>query len=471
MLIGSLQESLLVLLCYDKQRAPTIRNLLDPALFGGFYRDIGRRIYDHIDRFKTPPGDHIADLLVDKLESENRREVTLYTDIVESIHAAKDNINAEFVMSQLETFIRRQSLRSIAIDLAKELQRDTEESLGRAEALIAGAGQTALSVFDPGTRLSDKRKALSFLDISNAALPTGIPELDKRGFGPTKKELWLFIGNTKAGKTWALIHLAKMALMHRQRVCHITLEMSEARCAQRYYQALFAIAKRKETFNTTRFKKNALHQLEGFEDVRVTPKLAMDDPQIRKKLEKHIDRWGLRMLDNIVIKQFPTGNLSLGQLEAYLDNLSTTERFDPDLLIVDYPDLMKLDADNFRLALDALYKGLRGIAVSRNTAVAVVSQSHRAAAKAKVVGADNVAEAYSKIAHADTIITYTQTPQEQQMGLARLFVAGGRNDSDKCTIAISQQYGIGGFALDSALMRSAYWANIASSVGSTSEDE
>jgi len=460
MLLGALQENLIVLLAYDEERAPIIRGIVDPALFGGPYRTIVARIYDFIDKFKKPPGDHLPDLLSDKLESDNKREATLYADIIESIHAAQKGINAEYAMATLETFIKRQSLRTIAVDLSKALQRDTEESLEEATNLIAGANHSSLSVFDPGIRLSNKDRALGFLDIQNSALPTGIPELDKRGLGPTRKELFLYIANTKAGKTWALIHLAKMALAHRVKVCHISLEMSDDRCAQRYFQALFAISKRKETFQTTRFQKDKLGRLTGFDDIRVTPKLALSDPNIRKKLERKIDKFSLRLLDNIIIKQFPTGALTMPQLSAYLDNLEVTEKFVPDLLVLDYPDLMKLDKANMRLSIDEVYKDFRGLLVRRNIAGAVVSQSHRAAAKAKQVGADNVAEAYSKIAHADTIITYTQTPHEQKLGLARLHVAGGRNDQDKITIVISQQYGMGNFVIDSTLMSGNYWGNI-----------
>ena len=111
-------------------------------------------------------------------------------------------------MTTLGTFIKRQSLRSVAVDLAKALQRDTEASLEEAEALISSANTKSLSVFDPGLRLSDKKRALEFLDIQDS-FPTGIPELDKRSFGPTRTRLWLFIGNTKAGKSWALIQLGQ----------------------------------------------------------------------------------------------------------------------------------------------------------------------------------------------------------------------------------------------------------------------
>lgn len=470
MLLGVLQENLLCLLSFDDKRAPIIRNTIDIALYGGQYKIVAARVYDYIDRYKKPPKNHLADILDDKLTSENKREGTLYADIISSIHDSQETINAEYVMSQLETFIKRQSLRVVAVDLQKALQRDTEESLEEAEKLISRAQHSSMSVFDPGTRLSDKSRALEFLDTTETAFQTGIPELDKRGFGPTRREQWLFVGNTKAGKTWALIQLAKMALMHRLRVCHVTLEMSEARAAQRYFQALLAISKRNEALKVTRFKRDTLGRIEGFEQAGIKASMTLDDPKIRRKLEQRIEQGKSRIFDNIIIKQFPTGQLTVNQLEAYLDNLEQAERFVPDLVIVDYPDLMKQDAGNYRLSIDETYKRLRGIWVQRNMAGAIVSQSHRAAAKAKVVGGENVAEAYSKIAHCDTTITYSQTEAEHQLGLARLFVAAGRNDEDKITICISQQYGLGNFVVDSVLMKGTYWENLPKSANEESEE-
>lgn len=397
----------------------------------------------------------MADLLADKLEAQPSD--SLYSDVVQAIHEARDGLNEDYVMAKLETFIRRQSLRSVAGDLTKALNRDTEESLDEAEKLIRRATQTGVALFDPGTRLSDKDRALEFLNITNDSFPTGIEELDKRGFGPTRKELWLLIANAKRGKSWALTHVSKMALSQRLKVVHISLEMSEARTSQRYFQAMFAIAKRQDKYPSVRFKRDELGRVVSLNDVYVKPSMTMDDPDAQNKLEKLIDKWALRRLDNIIVKQFPTGGLTVPQLRAYLDNLENTARFTPDLLIVDYPDLMKIDKSNFRLSIDEIYKELRGIAVERNIAVAVVSQSHRGSAKAKLVGADNVAEAYSKIAHADCILTYSQTEAEEKLGLARLHVAGGRNDGDKITVVVSQQYAIGAFALDSNIVTGGYF--------------
>lgn len=460
MLIGSQQENLIALLCYSEQHAQLIRNSVDIALYGGPYRIIATRIYDYIDRFKKPPKDHLPDLFSDKLEGNSANEKALYEDIIFAIHDTFPGINAEYEMSRLEAFIKRQSLRSIAIDLAKALQRDTDESLEEAEALLNKAKGQQLSVFDPGTRLSDKVKALAFLHGGIQAFPTGIPEFDKRGFGPTRKELLLYVANAKSGKSWFMMHLAKLALMNHLRVCHVTLEMSEERCSQRYLQALFAMSKRREAVTTERLKLDQLGRITGHESAQHMPKLTLADPGIEDTLGKRIDRWGTRVLKNIFIKQFPTRALTVSQLKAYLDNLEATERFTPDILIVDYPDLFKIDKDNFRLGIGQVYQDLRGIAVERNLACLVVSQSHRDAATAKLVGAHNVAEHYGKVADADCIITYSQTEAEQKYGLARLHVAGGRNDEDKISIVITQSYTTGQYVVDSALMVGNYWETL-----------
>lgn len=470
--LSALQENFIVIMSYHDGHCMTVRNLVPPEFWGGPYRTIAARIYEFLDRYKKAPKDHIADLLADKLDDKaNKREAGLYKDILYGIADQQETINIEYVMKQLESFVKRQSLRAVAIDLAKALQKDTDESLEEAEQLMASSRQQTASVFSPGLRLSNSDRVLDFLDSQTHCFPTGIPELDKRGFGPTRKELWLYIAAAKKGKTFALIQLAKMAMLHRLKVCHITLEMSEERCAQRYMQTLFAMSKRKEVQRVTKFTRDSLGRLEGFDEVEMRPKLSLDDPKIREKLERRIKKFGPRMLDNIIIKQFPTGSLTVRQLEAYLDSLESNERFIPDLLIIDYPDLMDVDKNNYRLSIDEIYKQLRGIFVARNIAGAIVSQGNRASEKAKHVGSDNVAEAWAKIAHADCIITHSQTVAEHKMGLARLHVSGGRNDEDKLTIVVAQNYGLGTFAVDSVLMAGANYWNQLPQVGRDGETE
>src|SRR5258706_10920584 len=217
MLGGYLQENILCLIAYNDKYAKIIRKSVPLNLWGVPLRIIAAMCYDYIERFNELTNDHLPDIMEDKIKDENA-ESSLYKKIILSIRDTVQSINTDYVISQLELFIKRQSLRSVAVELTKALQRDTEDSLEEAERLISQSRQSQLQLFDPGTRLSDKNKALSFLDFNNDCFPTGIPDLDKRGFGPTRKELWLAIGNLKGGKSFFLSQLGKMAIMNRLKV-------------------------------------------------------------------------------------------------------------------------------------------------------------------------------------------------------------------------------------------------------------
>ena len=100
MLLTSLAENLLTLLAFDKERAPIVRAVIGPELFGGPYRLLAARIYDYLDTFKKPPGDHLPDLLADKLEGKET-EASYYAEIIDSLHAAKEHMNPEYIMAHL----------------------------------------------------------------------------------------------------------------------------------------------------------------------------------------------------------------------------------------------------------------------------------------------------------------------------------------------------------------------------------
>ncbi len=467
----SLQENLLVLLSFDEDHAQLIRSTVDVGMFTGFYRTIAERVYEHLDRFKSPPEDHLSDILEDKLDNDNEREANIYHDIVDSIFDMKDRVNTEYILSQLSTFTERQKLRGITGQLIKELQTDTEESIDRARGLMRSATTGSLTQFNPGTRLDDKDKVLRFLDDREKAFPIGIKEFDRRDLGPARKEMHLYISKRKSGKSFWLTHLAKMSMLRQLKVVHMSLEMGEEKCVQRYMQALFSISKRIEKYSKLKFETDEWGKLVNWDDYELIPSLTFDDPDIRSKLIKKIDKFGTRLLKNVWVKEFPTGRINMRDVETYLEMLELRENFIPDMILVDYPDLFKLDSTNLRLSIDEAYKDLRGLGVEKNMAVAVVSQSNRQSATAKRTRGEGVAEHYGKLAHADVIFTYSQTDAEKLLGLARVSVDGARNDEDGFTVVISQNYGTGQYVIDSAMMVNRYERLLEEEVGDIEESD
>ncbi len=448
----NLQYNLLTLLCYDGDRGKIIRNSIDIDLFEDDFKTVAERAYDYIEKHDAVPGDHISDVCHDLLNEGDEKQIKSFERLIDGIWESRNGINGEYVMTQLSAFTRKQHMKSGIIQAAELLQSsDDEESLDHAEEILSESMRRRLDLFNPGFRLSDLGKGLEALKSIGDSFPTGIQSFDHRGLGPIRKGLHLFIAPPKKGKTWWLVNLGKRAIMHRKKVCHISLEMSDSLMMLRYYQALFSMSKKKGNYPQTLFERDIDNDLEGFDRMIQKPKLAFDNPKIESLLGAKIDRWGIR-LDRLIVKEFPTGDLTVPQLEAYLDGLEATTGFVPDMLIVDYADLMSINSTNYRVDLGKIYKDLRGVGVKKNIAVATASQSNRVGADSKKVTSTNVAEDFSKIATADAVITYNQTAEEKQLGLARLYVSEARSDEDKFSVVITQNYALGQFVLDSVYM-------------------
>lgn len=462
----SLQENLLVLLTFSVQAAPLVRNSIDVKLFSSqTYRDVVARIYDYIDRFRAPPGEHLPDLFDDGSLEKGSTQAKQYVELIEAIYGQREKVNEAYVLGQLESFVRQQSLKGSIIEASEALQ---EGNLDRAEESLQRGLKQRLGLFLPGSRLEDGLRAAYAGQVRRDVVPLGIAQLDKEHLGPARGEFHLFIGPPKRGKTWWLVHVAKRCVVHRLKVLVVTLELSELMWTQRLIQSLFSMTRHKMRVPVTRLYTDDLGRLLKFEREAVAGRASLDDLSGRPATERKLKRMYGR--ENIVIKQFPAGALTVAGLKAYLDMLEQAERFVPDMIVIDYPDYMKIDPKNYRFEIGAVYNDLRGLAVERNVGVIVAKRSNREGTSAKMVTEIHAAEDYSAIYTADTIFTYSQTAAEKELGLARLFVSNTRvADRDGFVLLISQAYPIGQFALEAVQMTDSYWAQLKDAGGPAEE--
>lgn len=468
-LSGFLQENILTLLVFSDKYCKLIRHNISSNLFeSAVYREIVDHAIIFIDQFNEAPKDHIADSLEDILNSKDQRKAKSYSRVLENLYSTKDSINGDYVLSKLHDFIRQQNLKSALIKAVESVEAG---NLDEAEVELQKGLQRQINIFEAGTLFSNPAQSLKFFDEVDDGIPTGIEELDSKGICLRPKELMLFIASPKKGKSWWITQLGKNALLDRKKVLIITLEMSEERYSQRFIQSMFSISKRDAKIKIATFKKDSLNRLIGIEDEFIErPTLQQDNIKsyISNKLKTDFVK-----RPKLMIKNFPTGTLTINMLKAYLDGLERFDKFTPDVLLIDYPDLMKIRSDNYRHEMGTIFKDIRGIGVERNIAIGAVTQGNRSAVKSKQVTEDMVGEDFSKIATADNVITYSQTEAEKSVGLARLYVSNARSDEDKFTILISQAYSIGQFCLNSTLMLNDYWnlLNRATNKNEEEEDE
>jgi hypothetical protein len=448
----SLQENIIVLLVFDEKALPLLCNCLDPNLFESFiYSDIVAKSIQFFQEYKRPVAEHLPDLLEDVLEGKERGKVELYRETLEHIYGNKDTINRDYTLAQLHKFIRQQKLKIGIIQAAELLEKG---ELDRAELVLDQSKKDQLAIFDPGTKLSDTIKFLRFFDNQENYFFTGIRQLDEIGICPAPKELFTFVSLSNRGKTWFLIHLAKYALLQRKRVLHISLEMAEEKICQRYSQNLFNISKRDELFKIPIFQRDELNRFSDLSFERLRASHSFLDTKIRKTVEEKINK--LRMT-KLIVKDFPTSSLTMTQLKAFLENLISAEKFSPDLILLDEPDLMKINPNNKRIDIGERFKELRGLAGEYNLAMAVVAQINRAGVGVKWLDSKYLAEDFTKFHTSDNLVSYNQSNMEYEKNLARLLVVKGRGDRKGDKILITQNYGCGQFCLDSVRMSPNYW--------------
>jgi len=456
----SVQENILTLLCFDDDSAPLIISNVESGLFSNaFYRNMAKKAIDFYREFHTTPKIHIADLLEKELDEGSTRPI--YIKILENLFENQNSINKDYALSTLEKFVREQNLKLTITKAAAAIQSG---KIDDAESILEKGRRKSATIFDPGTFMfQDMSKTFDFLDKldSDDMIHTGIKELDERDIVPAPGELFTFLARSGGGKSWFLVHLSKFALMQRKKVLHLSLELSEDRLKGRYFQTIFSILNRPTNFPILSpiFEVDSRGVFSNVNYRELDTRPSLQDGGILTVLKEKVEKL---FTPQLVIKEFPTGTLSVDKLKTYLDNLESYHNFIPDMILLDYLDLMEIDSDKLRIDLGQTAIALRGIAGERHVAMVTVAQTNKLAEGKKLLTRKYLAEDFSKVRVSDNLITYTQTNEEGKRGLARLFVDKARNSPGNIVISISQNYSIGQFCISSARLieDDAYWESV-----------
>lgn len=452
-LTGSLQENVLTLAASSDEYCKLVVVNVPLELYSNkVMRELATAVYNYIHDYDAAPKEHLVDIVEDKLAGSDGE---VMRHILENIQALlQAGFNAQFVVNQLSKFVRQQHLKVAVVSIIEAAEKG---DVDQADNILDGYRKLSYEQFSPGLKLKEFAGELGIIDHTQPLFQTGVKALDTAGLGPARGELHLFLAPPKKGKTWWLLQLTKQALLSRLRVVYITLEVSPRIIASRLFQSLFAMRQKEADIAVAgRFDVDTKGKVTGIRIEEQTRLAVTSKEGIRKIKRNYTDNTQIaRLSDNLIIQGFPTGSLRMKELTAYLENLVNFHRFMPDVVVLDYADLMYIDLRNYRLAVGQLYKELRGLAVDRNFALCTASQTNRASLSVRgesVINESHAAEDFSKIAISDVGITYNQTDVEREVQTARLYVAVARNAKDKWTTNVTQAYSIGQFCMDAAVI-------------------
>jgi hypothetical protein len=224
----------------------------------------------------------------------------------------------------------------------------------------------------------------------------------------------LLFGSPGGGKSWGLVALGGEAVKLGYNVIHYTLELGETYVGKRY-----------DAF----FSKIEVDQLKDR----------------RKEIENIIPE----ISGQLIIKEYPTSRATINTIESHIQKVKD-QSFEPDLIIIDYVDLLSSPRRNTERKgeIDDVYLSTKGLARELNIPIWSVSQVNRLGSQDKIVEGDKAAGSYDKIMITDFCISLSRKRQDKVNGTGRFHVMKNRYGIDGITYGAKINIPIGEFLVE-----------------------
>jgi replicative DNA helicase len=413
---ASFQQKIVALSLRDGAFNRRVEGLLKPEFFeddaDATLVDIAN---DHFGTYKTVPDPIVlVNVIKDKVKSKSIRK-DLLPDIQAKIRATnkEDLSGRDYVIDQVSTFAQHQAMAAAILKSAEYLDEgkmeEVDKIMKKAMQVGASSSNTTYDYWEAIEKRSQRRIDLASGKIKPIGISSGVMALDKvlkhKGWG--RREMTVFMGGPKSGKTTALGTFAKNASLDGYNVLYATLEVSAEILADRLDAAV---------------TQTAMNKLDS----------SIKDVETKVKAAK-------KKAGRFVVEEFPTGTMRPSDLRRVI-NKHAGDGIIFDLVVVDYADIMapEVKTNDPIENSKSVYVDLRAIAQTEDVALVTATQTNRNGANASVATMTDVAEDFNKIRIADLVISINATDEEKAMGEARLFFAASRNQEGGFTLRIKQ---------------------------------
>lgn len=410
------QKSLLRLLSEDQSFGHAASKHLRPEHFeheilGWAYGFIQR----HVEQYNVVPS---LQIIMQETRSLDPSIRPIYTAMIDQVRQSSLR-DADWLRDQTLDFVKR-NIFVRAFHEGKELYNSG--SVVQAYDLMQGKmEEITRTVWEPVDRTwfySDLRQRQGSRNVratEGDSIPTGFPWLDHilRG-GLHFGELGIWMAYAKVGKTTLLITLGVAATRRNFRVLHVVLEGSRRLIEDRYDSAFL-----QEVYAAVK---------SGDIDVRKY-QMALKEYQMLKDtlvLRAFIDKWDFNIID----------------IDNELRDLERNHDWRPDLIIIDYADLMTgRDKKYYRTETESQRAAIRDVKrlSTRDYAIWTASQAQRPKkddTAEDILTSRSIADTYEKVRAADFLGSLNQTAQEKESGFMRLHAEMYRDNKAGQTLTV-----------------------------------
>ena len=414
----NIQRGILYLLKSDKDFYLQIVNLVEPHYFEfPVHGRIFSVVRDHYEKYKSLPTDDFIEQEIRDTKSQ-KESLHDYTDEITYINRLDTSAleGSEYYLDLIETFAKREAMKNAikqSLILIKEDRMDETESLVRNALTVSRSVDIGQQYFsdikdrwDRTHNAEDRDKYKTLLPTLNHSLEGGLGE----------KELAMVIAPPGVGKSLWLVNQAVQSMMEGRKVLYVSLEMSEDKIAQRFDSVTTLI-----------------------------PQAQLKSTSAQLKVQERLSIFRTNFPDGkLVIKEFPTGTATVNTLRALLVQLRNYEEFVPDVIIVDYLELMRPTRENQHeyIAQQRIAEELRGLAMENKALLWTATQTNRLGRTVKIITDAELGDSYGKIRTCDFAISLNQNEQEFDEGSMRAYVVKSRNGRPRFSVPMKVDYNI-----------------------------
>jgi len=416
------QLKILAMMARDKAFYTTFKEILKPKYFReDVHIDVARMIHEHYDREHQRARDKKTEINAPTLHVlwEEMKKLVVPNKVKNAIRHDYENClldimeaeltDAEYIKESVIEFGRRSAMEHAILESAEDIGKGNpdypkiEDRIKEAVRVGEDIGDLGVDYFEE----AEERTARYEQGIDGVErVPTGLIGLDKvlKG-GLGRGELGVIIAPPNRGKSFGLTNIGAGAVLEGYNVAHFTGEMPEKQVTKRY-------------------------------DNRFTGKDFQYMKENRSKVLTAIMNIQKHRKGRLFVKKFRTSQTTVDTLRSYLTRLRIEKGFKPDVIIVDYADLLqpRRNYSDRRFELESIYLDLRDLADEFNCVIWTASQTNRGGLDKKVITIGDLAEAFNKANIADAMVALCQTVEEKQEGTMRWHVAKHRDGEANITL-------------------------------------
>jgi replicative DNA helicase len=387
-----------IITCLLKDRAflHQVSDVLNPNYFESEATNwIVRTILNYWDAYRNSPTIEVLKVEIEKIDLD-----ILKIEVKDKVKDAVKNFDAtdlDYVKQQTLDFCKNQTLKKAILDSVDLLKTGEYDKIKYKidNAIRSGTDRNLGHIYSK--EIDDR-----YSQYARSPLSTGWDLLDKlMDGGLGKGELGAVMAPAGIGKSWMLVSIAANAVKHGKTVIYYTMELNPYYVGQRFDAWFTGV-----------------------------PFQNLKDDSNRERLNSIIGN----INGELIVKYYPTKSPTVSTISAHIEKCIMQEK-KPDLIIVDYADLMRASSgvSDSESESNQIYVELRGLAGEYDIPVWTASQTNRGGLKEDVIGGDNIASSYRKLAHSDFMMSLSRKIEDKVSGTGRIHIIKNRFGADGIT--------------------------------------